>query len=657
MAETMESVELARWQDHFHDWAARSRGPLSGSPDRNELTIEGEIRFSKLSDPIRFKIGTARDHYGSVLHVTPGQPNEIVQSSNKDGANQRKWNQWWAKIAVRAGYLCPSIDPVAFARLSSLRRDQVRVEFIVDTNVLISGIGHWLVRWLGDRADLVRTVVTDLELQRFADAGIWRIDGFKPLAQRASYLSSCRFLEYLNDRHPIWRRIDIAEETALFMSKASEAGKKDPGSDTLMLRAARRLIQDEVPGLVRLFVTADQALARAASHELPANATIAAYVNPIPDVGVHLGSLHWWPGGDEKQGQGHLATLADFLYESTCLCDRIIVKRSDDATLTISGYVPGANQFPSDWRRPLVWFKAEEGTSAENRTEKRPKIVVETVSPAKITISTTPDRPAVDGSENWPLKMMRVLDKHECAARVQASSLFDATFAIMVSARDKRKLTRNIFHGSESSVRALKTFLRCTELLEDGDSPGLASYALIRIFEENDHDSLSELFTSASHYAHFIEGLCRGSMEVGSGDVPERSFNSLAAIARMLGQAVRTERETLYGGGYVTGKIFADWLVKSLTTASMDNPLREVPIADLAQKALMELQLSPVRFGMALDAALKFPELKNIEPISGGTPEDVLAETVVVLSSEGWRQQRVSADGLLGYRTLKRSAQ
>ena len=98
------------------------------------------------------------------------------------------------------------------------------MDFIVDTNVLIAGVGHWLVRCFGDVCDLVRTVVTDLEVQRFGDATKWTPTKFEELEDRTSYLTASRFLECLQEQHPVWRRLDIEEETALFVASSSQSG-------------------------------------------------------------------------------------------------------------------------------------------------------------------------------------------------------------------------------------------------------------------------------------------------------------------------------------------------------------------------------------------------------------------------------------------------
>lgn len=648
MPESPKSVELTSWPDHFHNWAVKEpRAPLGGSPAREELKIEGAIRCNDIDS--RFLIGVARDAYGSVLHLSPAQ---VIAGFKK--LDTRKWNQWWAKVATRAGYLVPVVDPVGFARLSSLRRNHDRVEFIVDTNILVSGVGHWLVRWLGDRADLVRTVVTDLELQRWADGGISMPKDYDAWSRRAQYLASCRFLECLNDRHPIWRRIDTEEETALFTAKATAGSSKDAGADTLLLRSARRLIQDEVPGLIRLFVTADQNLARSAVHELPANSTIAAYVNPIPETGAFLSPLQWWPSEDVEQGEGHLSTIADFLYECTCLCDRVFVTRSDGAAMAMSAYVPGKNQFPSDWRRPLVWYDTVSTDVAAEETSVRPAVRTEAMpSSASVKISLENEGALVDRDIKWPFRATRILDANLCAARVPLDKLFDTLHTIMIASRDKRKLPQSTFSGSESTIRELKTFLRCAEILGAGEALGPAAGQLVEIFATNDLDGLSELFTAASHYAHLIRALStNASVSATSAKIPERSFSSLASVAKMLGQAVQRDRDLAYGGAYVSMSSFRDWLLNVLS-APTESPFGEMPIATLASKALYELRVSPARFGMALDAALKLPELKNVETSSGGTPENVLSEIVVTLSPEGYSLQSLSADGILGYRSLK----
>jgi hypothetical protein len=85
------------------------------------------------------------------------------------------------------------------------------------------------------------------------------------------------------------------------------------------------------------------------------------------------------------------------------------------------------------------------------------------------------------------------------------------------------------------------------------------------------------------------------------------------------------------------------------------SPVREVAVAQLADLALRNFGLSPIRFGRVLLAALTRPELSMLEATAGGTDKPVLVEKIASLSADGsFRLIDVSADGLHGMRTLKK---
>jgi len=672
----MKALPLRRWPDYLRTWAEPNQDAMAQSPRRRELAIWGELPNGS-GKPTEFVIGRSRDEHGTVLHLTPARYPLADKDAKKESKNLRSWNQWWAKIAVRSGYLSPTVDPVALALLNSLRRRDSRMDFIVDTNVLIAGVGHWLVRCFGDVCDLVRTVVTDLEIQRFGDATKWTPTKFEELEDRTSYLTASRFLECLQEQHPVWRRLDIEEETALFVASSSHSAGKSPGADTLLLRAVRRSLQDQVPGLVRLFVTGDQKLARAASHDLPAGSTIAAYVSPIPVQGAYLSSVHWWPKPGVDAGNGFLSSLADFCYEATCLCDAVRLVKSDGSFLRITSYVRGRNQFPTDWSGPSVWVEDGETSSVGStggsavRTESQatvPQTLPEEVpvqadgaSPSSQPESrrvklAIPTRVSDMEVKIWPLAPASpvVGDPVECLARVSGPVLLDVLAAIMLAARESRSVSERVFVGSAETVRELRSFLRAVDALESTVQPGPAAMSIQEVFASNDTDALSRMLTKASGYHNLIEQLSSSrASSLDKLDVPKRSASAFAGLARLLGQAVDDNGELVYGGAYVSRDDFIEWFMKTVE-ADNKGPLGGTLLADISRKALYELSMSPARLEKAVQAAMEGTPLSELDFVAGGTPEHILEEEVAALSLRGWTRRKVSADGLLGYRSVRR---
>jgi hypothetical protein len=546
------------------------------------------------------------------------------------------------------------------------------VDFIVDTNVLIGGVGHWLVRCFGDLCDLVRTVVTDLEIQRFGDAKKWAPVKFEDLETRTNYLSASRFLEYLEEQHPVWRRLDIEEETALFVASASKSGGKEPGGDTLLLRAVRRSLHDQVPGLVRLFVTSDQNLARAASHDLPDGSTIAAYVNPISELGTYLSPVHWWPKKGHDGGAAYISSLAAFSYEATCLCDAIQLVKPDGSFLRVRGYVAGRNQFPSDWREPSVWVEEGNRTPDATPSAGESPIPVARVAPrvALPEVAPPPQTPPEDSPSRIPIPTRSantegrarpfiyaspfVPDPVPCVARVSGPILLDVLAAIMLAARESRSVSERVFPESRSTARELRAFLRAVDALDDTGHPGSAAAKIQEIFANNDADALSQMLTKASEYHGLIKDLISLRISViDKLDVPKRSATALAGLARLLGQAVYNNGELVYGGAYVSRNDFIQWFMKAVE-ADPKGPLGGSLLADISRKALFELSMSPARLEKALQAAMEESPFSDLEFAAGGTPEHILEEEVAVLNARGWTRRKVGADGLLGYRSVRR---
>lgn len=616
-------IDVNELQDELLRWA-----------DGDRLALHGRINDGDAS----FPIGEAKDAHGTVLRLHPLDEPEWShaqdQSKKKKNGPAREWLQWWAKIAVRSGYRLPEIDPAAFAALVRLRaEDRCRIELIFDTNGLVGGIGHWLVRVFGDRADLVRTVVTDLEIQNLGDNLEMAAGNLNHWGQRATYLAASRFMERVPHPHPIWRRLDTGEETALFVAQSSAAGSKGAGSknagrDTLLLRACRRAILDQVPDLHRFFVTEDKNVARAALHELPRGSIISAYVNPLPHEDVHLTPYPWLPSPG-RLGRIYPSNLAAFVWEALCLCAVVEVHREDGAVWQVRAYEPGANQYPSTWAAPRVYVEERGGTRAVAAPE-----------------------------PSWPLRSVNAeLLEPGPAGRpaVPAKTILAAFAEIVASIRESRQWAVQRIDGSARTKRNLMALLEMGRFIDDDAQLLPAAAELPALFAQNDLDGVSRLCTAVAPYHELISRL-RVFSGLHQDEIPGLlgSADQLASLARLLGQAVTSQDLLVFGGEYIDHERFCAWLLSTVEKLSSASPLGEATVAAIARLALSELELSPVRFGRALGAALALPELSSLETATGGRVERILVEEIAVLGPDGVRYEEVSADGLCGIRSLKK---
>lgn len=671
---------------------------------KGKLEIRGRINASRDRDKAEeaFAIATAKDARGSVLRLGPMPlPAVLTPKSDKDkDKDTRAWLQWWTKVAVRSGYRAPEIDPEAFRALLRVRDEgRSRFEFIFDTNALISGVGHWLVRMLGDRCDLVRTVVSDLEIHDKADSVKIgnTIGSMGELADRATWLAASRFMERVPHDRPIWRRLDTGEETALFVAGSSVGGKKSGGRDTLLLRASRREILDQVPRLHRFFVTDDKNVARAALHDLPQGSVIATCANPLTLQVLHLSPHLWLPVGDNDQGSVVASNLAEFLWEALCVCAELEIQRADGVVWRLRAYKAGANQFPSDWADPRLFIeedapgiepkkeaessKAEVGADAPAAANVAPATVKthrnkgHVAQPEKTEArpvaaagaggkAPEPDKTAGVGKgvAPWPLKKENA-ELLEPGPPVEVDCpgplILRAFGEIVTAIRAKREPDFESFLvGKEFDIApGLHALLESGKFLDKKGHVASSGAELPVIFAANDLDRLSYLCTAFEVYHEVIQTLQvegRVPFDMMMHVMLDSSYHCLE-LARSLGQAASDNVAVYDGSRWINPTAFIRWLLMTFNTLAEGSPLREVLVANLALRAAYELHLSPFRFGRALVAALTHPELSLLEPTAGGEDKLVLVEQVASLSADGSLHfVTVSADGLHGMRALKK---
>ena len=232
--------------------------------------------------------------------------------------------------------------------------------------------------------------------------------------------------------------------------------------------------------------------------------------------------------------------------------------------------------------------------------------------------------------------------------------LLDVLTAVMVAARESRSLSERVFLGSRDTVRELRLFLRVVDALDSTGQPGSAAADLQEIFANNDTDALSRMLTKASEYHSLIDQLSsRKSSTLGNLDLPKRSATGLSGLARLLGQVIYDNGELVYGGAYVARDDFIEWFMKTIELDTK-GPLGGTLLADVSRRALFELSLSPARFEKAMRAAMEESPLSDLDFMAGGTPEHILEEEVAMLNSRNWTRRKVSADGILGYRSVRK---
>lgn len=278
---------------------------------------------------------------------------------------------------------------------------------------------------------------------------------------------------------------------------------------------------------------------------------------------------------------------------------------------------------------------------------------------------TLQDMPNSDGNDeaSWPLKQENatLLDPGppmEC--HVPAASLVLLACGEIVAASKAARAPNfaAILPGRGAhAARDLRVLLENGAFLDKDGQITPRGAELPAIMAESDLDRLSHLCTAFAAYHRVMSALASGDGLVPLAKSEELTGVPAGAItlAGILGQAVLTREGLNDGSRWVSPTEFMDWLVNAFNALEGASRQREVAVADLAQRALIDLRLSPYRFGLALKAALSRPELVMLEPIATGAEKLMLIERVAELHADGtFRVVSVSADNLQGIRTLKK---
>jgi hypothetical protein len=648
----MKRILIEDFSDWLQRWGQRTAG-IKGT-DRQEVSILGQM---SAVDP-EFKIGTSRDLLGTAVFLCPSIPTRYVglrsgtpaeneskedqQTTEciKDNDNEsiRSWRRIWKQVAIRSGYATPDVDPRAVELLLQAKKDNLRLEFIFDTNALVSGVGHWLSRLVGERSDFVRTAVTNFEVHSFKDR--WKQDATpfsnakNPAENKApytysyrfNYLAACSFLERIPHPAPIWRTLEDLEESTISLMRLNQDGTKSPVQDTVLLRAVKRVILDQVPRLRRYFVTGDAALGRLAVQTLPQSTTLIAYVGPLDEGGEYLIPYTWMPGSDE--GVARRSNLATLVSEALCVCDKVTLRLQKGQQVQICRSNPSEPQFQSSWT--CIWVAEEVDIKGS-------------------------------GEIGWPLRDIELVPLGNRTRLVSIRSLLETLEKIYRAAKSG-DVTFDISKAGLSKNAAIEVQANLQEIGILDTEPSKFGPNLERLVEAIDSKSLDAITSLMTGHKAVRTVLPFLASEKATElreieDIGRTNVASTIHLLRFVGQAVNDEGIIRYGGASPGYADLANWVIAKSDELIAANPLHEAPISKLTRAALAERQISPVRFSQALSQLLKGEVGKHFEPTIGGTPEPALVESVISFNDDSFSIIDLSADGLLGYRSLKRKKQ
>lgn len=619
---------------------------LSGSWRSGDSIEVGRLRADKCAFRADPKWTNAEGIAGKLAEFTDGK---------------HRMGRALGKAFTRAGWQRPRLDPTAVETLMELRDSHKRLEFLLDTNAMVDGIAHWLVEHFADRADLLVTAVSLRELQDLHDAAKFTTtlspnekprDRGKILAARHTYLAANRIRELVSSRTVLWRELGI-DDTALLLSR-SGADQKSSEADTALLRAVRRCILDRINGLDRYFVTADVALARRATSELPTGSVLASRVREIQPGKVYL-PCWWWPGAD--QGRGIARSAPRLVWELLAMFDHVdLLHESSDRGWTFRAF--DQEMWPSDYAAP--WVRIEP-YKPPRRPAPRPKHGGSTASPPSVVAAVaepiaSPARVATSSlgagaTEPTAIWRSRPADTGTLDAnfRLGINSLLDTLAKIATARAEGIKVDLGPVDGGERR-RYLAQYLEAAGLATISDDGHTAKVGpkreeLAAAWRANDLDGvfdvlrvwapLDELATMPSPPAR-----------------PETSAECARALAVRLGQAVRQGSVVLSGGARPEAPAIREAIKRAFARLPRTGPSAMPAYTLLTEVFLEDLGVSPARAIQAWDRIDNAGAFSDVEFRSGGTSSGRLVQEVVKFTPGGWTLVRLDLEAVHGYRDL-----
>lgn len=558
----------------------------------------------------------------SIGELNPSLGALKYQPSDKDFTKgPERTDRLLAKALSRAGWQRPLVDPCQLPLLLSLRRQGTRIEFIMDTNAMVDGVGHWLVDAYADRCDVVVTAVTLRELQDQKErAGFSKSMPDAPekkgdmLGARQLYLAAYRFRECPGYNRVLWRELEL-DDTALLLSRGSTSGKTSE-SDTLLLRAVRRSVHARVNGLERFFVTGDTALARRATSELPAGSVIASQVEPLVPDTVYL-PKSWWPWVDQGRRLGrHPSRL---VWELLAIADVVVIEDTIGGSWELQAYAD--HLWPSDYQRPWVSLTPPEPTADEEEPEGGEG---EDLVDLGLAIELVPTR----------------LDRN---LRFRAETVLD-TLAAIVTADGPVEIPERARSNSEIRFHT-KLLLESLQLAEVDADCRIATHhantpALRDAWKSDDLDGVFALLRGWIPLEEW-------ATQQNPPNRPKRTQECARALVALLAQGMRLDDVWLPGGS----RISPDMVRETAVAALPDEEPQVLTIYDLFTEVfLRRLMVHPVRAMAAWDELWKVGVFEGFEPRTGGSSTGKLVTRVAKLDSSGWELVEYDLESFAGYR-------
>jgi hypothetical protein len=551
---------------------------------------------------------------------------------------------------TRAGWQRPRVDPVALETLLELRNSHKRLEFVLDTNAMVDGMAHWLVEHFADRADLVVTAVSLRELQDQHHTAQFSADLPTKAAQRGdvlsarqAYLAANRMRELLSSRTVLWRELSL-DDTALLLSRGP-SGAKSSEADTTLLRAVRQSILDRVNGLERYFVTADVALARRATSELPTGSVIASQVREIVPGRVYL-PCWWWPGPD--QGRGIARSTPRLVWELLAMFDQVdVLHESSEKGWTFRAF--DTEMWPSDYASPWVWIQPYAPSqrsvsalvpkpSASSAPPSAPSNAPRSVAAGAASVASAAWNPAPPNA--------RSLDHN---FRLAINSVLDTLAKIAFSRTNVVKLDLEAVETNERRRHLAQYFelAGLATISEDGRSAivGPQREALARVWEANDLDGVFDLL-------RVWAPLDEQATMIAPPERPEATIDCARTLAARLGQVTR------HGSAMMRGGLRPDvqQIRRAIRDAFARLPLAgpsALPAYSLLTEVFLEgLGVSPARVIQAWEQLTAAGAFSDIEFRSGGTSSGRNVQEVVRLVPGAWSLVRLDLEAVHGYRDL-----
>lgn len=568
---------------------------------------------------------------------------------------------------ARSGWLRPVLDPLALLRLVELRESSPRIEFILDTNTLSNGIAHWLIDIFADRCDLVLTPVTLRELQDVCDQAAFTQRFQLPngqtsgkssfssvvLGKRQLYLAASRLRENIGYPRAIWRELEL-EDVALLLSRGSANGKKASESDTLLLRAVRRSINNRVNGLERIFVTGDTALARRATSELPKGSVLTSYA-PQVAAGDILYPSSWWPGPD--QGQFVRRHQARIVWELLCMADEVILEDLEDGhTWTLTAF--RNPMWPSDYLHP--WVKVTDNSPKSGA--KPSALVDETALPISTALVEKEGADANPSRQDLETVVLLKQSERLNFWKPHPENAGTREDKLRFGAKAFMDVLAFLAVGSPNTVNILPALQRRTtvnhmgRLLElaglgtldsDGNVLGVQvpfKEVLVNAWAKNDLDSIFDILSVWRPLFDIATSRVDGEL-----NVTQKVARSLAGL---LGQGFYhpTSGSWLPGGARPSVDEIRQTVFDELESGENGHTISIYRLlVDVFGK---ELGVSPARAIHRWKDLWQSGVFKNFEPREGGSSSGRYNQEIAILNSEGWSTKRVSLESVEGVRDI-----